>query len=215
MRTLLALLLLLSPAWGLAAVQEEPETEEEAPADEAEEDSPLAEPELEPEPEWKPEPRARAPVGLRLLSETGFGVLTTAGGGFVGVLGGVGVCLALGHQTQYLGCLADMLVGGAAGLALGLPLGIWLGGNIAGGDGGIGYTYLGALAGGVGTVLVLALEQSPVAILGFALPILGGLLGYELSMSPEAPSLALGGARLQPLLSISPRGGFVGLGGSF
>ncbi len=214
MRTLLALLLLLSPTWGLAAVQEEPETEEEAPADEAEEDSQPEEPELEPEPEWKPEPRARAPVGLRLLSETGFGALTTAGGGFVGMLGGVGVCLALGHQTQYLGCLADMLIGGAAGLALGLPLGIWLGGNIAGGDGGIGYTYLGAVVGGVGTVLILALAQSPVAILGFALPILGGILGYELSMSPEAPSLALGGARLQPLLSISPRGGFVGLGGS-
>ena len=213
MRTLLALLLLLSPAWGLAAVQEEPETEEEAPATEAQEDAGRE----ELEPEWEPEPRARAPLGLRLLSETGFGALTTVGGGFAGGLAGTGVCLALGHQNQFLGCLVELYLGIGAGLLLGLPLGVWWGGNIAGGDGGLGYTFLGALAGGVGGILVVAASAQfpPLSLLGFALPILGGILGYELSMSPEAPSLALGGTRLQPLLSFSPQGGFVGLGGSF
>ena len=215
MRTLLALLLLLSPAGGFAAVQEEPDTEEEAMAEEAEEDTQAEEPELEPE--WKSEPRIRAPTGLRLLSETGIGAVTAVAGGFVGGLAGTGVCFALGHQNQFLGCLVELYLGIGAGLSLGLPLGVWLGGNIAGGDGGLGYTFLGALAGGLGAILVAAASSQfpPLVLLGFALPVVGGILGYELSMSPEAPSLALGGARIQPLLSLSPRGGFVGLGGSF
>jgi hypothetical protein len=218
----LLLLLLLSPSMGLAAPQDAPVAEEEATTSEAQEesegaqeDSQLTEPELEPE--WKPDPRVRAPQGLRVLSETGFGALTTVGGGFAGTLVGLAVCPLFGHQNQKFGCLGDMLLGGAAGLVLGLPLGIWWGGNIAGGDGGLGYTYLGALVGTVGTVLVLGTaSQLPfVAALGFVLPVVGGILGYELSMSPEAPSVALGGTRLQPLLSASSRGGFVGLGGTF
>jgi hypothetical protein len=215
MRTLLALLLLLSPALALATVQEESETEEEATATEAQEDSQLEEPEQEAE--WTPEPRARAPLGLRLVSETGLGALTAVAGGFVGGVAGTGVCFALGHQNQFLGCIVELYLGIGAGLVLGLPLGVWLGGNITGGDGGLGYTFLGALAGAAGGLLVVASSGSVplLALLGFALPVVGGILGYELSMSPEAPALALGGTRIQPLLSVSPWGGFVGLGGTF
>lgn len=219
----LLLLLLLSPSTGFATAQDAPVAEEEATPFEAEEESEeaeeegsqLTEPELEPE--WKPEPRVRAPLGLRLLSEVGFGALTTVGGGFAGALVGLGVCPIFGHQNQKFGCYIDVILGGFVGLAAGFPLGVWWGGNIAGGDGGLGYTYLGAALGGVGTILVLgAASQNPIlAVLSFALPIVGGILGYELSMSPEAPGLALGGTRVQPLLSVSSRGGFVGLGGSF
>jgi hypothetical protein len=103
---------------------------------------------------------------------------------------------------------------------LAAPLGVFWGGSLAGWDGNLGATYLGALVGGAASGLLLAATWSSssalltILLMPF-LPYIGSIVAYEMSVSPEPPKVALSGTRIQPLLSVSPHGGFVGLGGSF
>ena len=167
------------------------------------------------------EPSTRPSKGARIGAELGLGALTGLGGLFIGAgLVGPSLCAALGNGGSAGSCLTEGIAGAGLGVMLTVPLGVFWGGNLAGGDGRLGFTYLGALVGGAASGLLMAATWSSSAalltiLLMPLLPYLGSIIAYEMSVSPEPPKVTLGGTRLQPLLSISPRGGFVGLGGSF
>jgi hypothetical protein len=110
---------------------------------------------------------------------------------------------------------------GLAGVSLVGALGVKLAGSLMGGEG----RYLGALQGagiasGASIFVMLALENSPGA---FALPmvlfpVLGAVIGYEMSHGAELERQAKGGpaVALFPAVDVSPAGGVVaGLVGSF
>jgi hypothetical protein len=109
-------------------------------------------------------------------------------------------------------------VGGTASLAL-TPLGVYLGGEAMGGEGGYGWTLLGALAGsGSGLVLfatALAVEDSGAVaiggvVTGLAAQIAGAIVAYELSSADNrrknAPTLALHGAPIDHGIVVGLRG---------
>jgi hypothetical protein len=222
------LLLLLAPGVGLAAqeppvrpeardtvrrpllaVSALPGTEERAPL-RLREDGPAEEDD-------------RPSRGLRILAETGAGLLTGLGGGLVGVFAGAGLCEAglVGSQGGFIGCL-DAGVGGLLlGAGAGFALGVWWGGEAAGGDG----KLLGAMAGfgggaALGLLAVAATQSANGLLIGLPLSMIGAIVGYELSQrapasGPSSPSMASPRPRLQPVLAFSSRGALVGLGGSF
>ncbi|MFY0527923.1 hypothetical protein ACN28I_33815 [Archangium gephyra] len=221
----LLLLLLLAPGVGLAAQEPTlrleprlassglPGTDERAPLRLGEEDWAQGEKE-----EFRP------PRGLRILAETGAGVLTGVGGGFLGFMAGGGLCGAgiVGNSSGFFGCLDSAAIGLILGAGAGVTLGVWWGGEAAGGDG----KLLAALAGmGSGVVvgfLAGVVAGRPDLGLYFTLPgaLIGAIVGYELSQrtlvpGPRSPAVASARPRLQPLLAFSPHGGLVGLGGSF
>jgi len=197
-------LLLLSPRVGLATPQDAPEQPSQQ------------EPQLQPQPESKPETFTRAPLALRLLSETAFGGLGVLGGWYAGSMIGSALCTEPVNPGAGA-CISEFVYGGIAGAALVLPLGVWLGGNIAHGTGSLVSTYLGGLVGAAAGGLLLGVGGNNGALIaiGVALPLLGSIIGYETSTAGMQYSMNGEGTRLQPLLSVSPRGGFVGLGGSF
>ena len=201
---LLLSLLLLSPRVGLATPQDAPEQPSQN------------EPQLQPRPESKPETFTRAPMALRLLSETAFGGLGILGGWYAGSMIGSALCTAPANSGAGA-CISEFVYGGIAGAALVLPLGVWLGGNLADGTGNLGSTYLGGIVGAAAGGLVMAVSggNGALLVIGLALPLLGSIIGYETSTLGMMYSMKGGGTRLQPLLSVSPHGGFVGLGGRF
>ncbi len=166
-------------------------------------------------------PPQRLSQGARIGAELGLGALTGLGGLFLGAgLVGPSLCAVLGNGGSAGACLTEGIIGAGAGIMLSVPLGVFWGGALAGADGKLGFTYLGALAGGaVGGLLVAATWTSSsvfsTLLLFPFLPLIGSIIDYELSVSPEPPKVVLRGARLHPLLSVSPHGGFVGLGGHF
>ena len=226
------LLLLLAPGVGLAAQEPPvlpeardtvrrpllassglPGTDERAPLRLSEED-------------WAQSEReeSRPPRALRILAETGAGLLTGAGGGVLGFLAGSGLCGAgiVGNRGGFFGCLDAAAIGLLLGAGTGVALGVWWGGEVAGGDG----KLLSALAGmGSGVVLgflVGVVARRPDLGIVFTVPgaLIGTIVGYELSQrtlvpGPQSPGVASARPRLQPLLAFSPHGGLVGLGGSF
>jgi hypothetical protein len=127
---------------------------------------------------------AEASDGVRIAAEAGGGVL----GGGIGLIGGVAFgAAACGDRG--LECLGAGFAGAFVGTAVGVGIGTWVGGNIADGNGGLGYTYLGEL-GGVLSLAILAgfaseleIEPPPVVTIltVIALPVGGAVLGYELS----------------------------------
>jgi hypothetical protein len=202
--SLLLLPVLLTPTAGLAATESQAQ-EEEVPA-RREGDKPLR---LLDESELPAEQGTRASVGGRIAVETGMSLLTSFTGFLVG-------SFALGPVfcSGFL-CINEVLLAASIGIAVTAPLGAWVGGTMMGGDGNFGLTFLGSVLGAL-VGLPLFLSKAPfLPILALLTPIAGSMIGYELSVSPEPPAVALGGTRLQPLLSISPQGSFVGLGGHF
>ncbi|HZI03445.1 MAG TPA: hypothetical protein VEZ71_05455 [Archangium sp.] len=221
----LLLLLLLAPGVGLAAQEPTslreprlassglPGTDERAPLRLSGEDWAQGEKE-----DFRPH---RA---LRILAETGAGLLTGAGGGVLGFLAGSGLCGAglVGNRGGFFGCLDAAAIGLILGAGTGVSLGVWWGGEAAGGDG----KLLGALAG-MGSGAVLGVVAGVVVgrpDLGFVFSVpgalIGAIVGYELSQrapafGPPSPAVASARPRLQPLLAFSPHGALVGLGGSF
>jgi hypothetical protein len=224
-RLSLLLLLLLAPGVGLAAQEPTslleprlassglPGTDERAPLRLGEEDWAQGEKQ-----EFRP------PRGLRILAETGAGLLTGAGGGVLGFFAGAGLCGAgiVGSRSGFFGCLDAAAIGVILGAGTGVALGVWWGGEAAGGDG----KLLGAL-GGMGAGAVLGVGAGLVSGRGdlalfFSVPgaLIGAIVGYELSQrtlvpGPRAPAVASPRPRLQPVLAFSPHGALVGLGGSF
>jgi hypothetical protein len=178
------------------------------------------------EPSLKPERKRIHPV-LRILAETGAGLLTSAGGLVLG--GWAPGALRLCAST---GCIVEMFIGAFTGASIGFPLGVWWGGAAVGRGGQMLLSMLGmgvGLSVGVGTgifVEFLPSFQLPLVVnmvlgcvLFFPLGAIGSVVAYELSPEQEASSQStpLGSPRprIQPLLSISPRGVQLGLGGTF
>jgi hypothetical protein len=128
--------------------------------------------------------RAEASDGVRIAAEAGGGIVGGGVGGLAGGLLGAATCGENG-----LGCIGPAVVGMAVGAAGGMGFGTWVGGNIADGNGGIGYTYLGELGGllvlliGGGIIAELDGEPPPAltALLVIGLPLAGAVIGYELS----------------------------------
>jgi len=211
---LLLLTLLLTPAAGLASTQEPaPQEAASAPAPEQKEvEAPkpqedkqlrlLDESEL---------PRQRASRGERIAAELGLGVLTGVAGGAAGsLLVGLVAC-----RASFGACLIGSVLGGGLGIAFAGSAGVVWAGSLSGADGNYGSALLGSLVGlAVGLAM---LPLGPLAFVGLVAPVLGAVIGYGRSISPEpaATAVALGGTRLRPLLSVSPQGSFLGLGGQF
>jgi hypothetical protein len=217
---LLLLVLLLTPAAGLASTQDapqEPAAQEEtlSPAQELQEEE-AVEPKQYDRPvrllEDSELPRPRAPRGGRIAAELGLGLLTGAAGAVAGTF----VVGALACRSSFAGCLIGAVLGGGLGLAFASSAGVWWAGDLSGADGTYGSALLGSLVGVA--VAIPLLYVGPLGYLGLVAPLVGAVIGYGMSISPEpeSPAMALlGRTRLQPLLSVSPQGSFVGLGGRF
>jgi hypothetical protein len=213
---LLLLTLLLTPAVGLASTQELL-TQEAAPSPAQEQEEAEA-----PKPQEKPQerealrlldeselPRARAPWGERIAAELGLGLFTGAAGGAAGtLLVGLVAC-----RASFGACLIGSVLGGLTGFAFAGSAGVWWAGSLTGANGNYGSALLGSLVGVLASVpLYFALSYGALIA-----PLLGAVIGYGMSISPEpqVPAVALGSTRIRPLLSVSPQGSFVGLGGHF
>jgi hypothetical protein len=128
-------------------------------------------------------------------------------------------------------CLVDSpgrfiagLVLSLAGLSGGTALGIVGGASLVDGQGSywptVAGTALGTLSGIVLAIALLAAEEAaliPIPII--VSPVIGGMIGYELShssASERTAQLAAPGTRILPVISVHPSGGILGgLVGSF
>ncbi|KFE71487.1 hypothetical protein DB31_3617 [Hyalangium minutum] len=154
----------------------------------------------------------------RVSAEIGVELVTSLVAGAPGAVAGVAVCGKFGLSTGgWFPCLDYAGYGFLAGMSLAAPLGVWWGGKLMGGRGTLIGAYLGmgvAAVLGLGTTyLVYNDDIQPFVIPLFAL--VGSVVGYELSFSSESPEQPTSVASVQPLLSVSARGGALGLGGRF
>lgn len=225
--TLLFSLLLLAPRVGFAQEQtsppppDAPAAREDAPK--AQQDAPTA---MQPErtadaplpgsgarPDTRLMPAAetdRPSQPLRVLAEVGASLLTGVGGLVVGYMATFAVFSGggIGGSSLY-GLAAPTLIG----VGLGVSLGTYWGGQLAGGEASFGGTFLGTLLGCAAALLVGAIpEGNPAIGLALAPPlmVIGSIIGYENTEHGGTPP-----ARVQPLLSVSPRGTMVGLAAAF
>ncbi|MBL8783919.1 MAG: hypothetical protein JNJ59_03370 [Deltaproteobacteria bacterium] len=126
----------------------------------------------------------------RIGAEVGLGLLGGTAGFFTGGLLGYGICGLGGGGDREWGCLAPALLGAHLGAFAGISMGVYGGGELAGGDGALGWTFLGSTAGLVtaGTILWAA-EVDPGSLtwwlVGVGLPLAGGIVGYELTVEGE------------------------------
>lgn len=156
---------------------------------------------------------------VRVSAELGAELVTSFVAGFPGALAGSALCGALGLSppNAFLGCADYAGYGFLAGVALAAPLGVWWGGKLTGGHGTLLGAYLGmgmaAFLGLGATRLVYNDDIQPFVIPLFSL--VGALVGYEVSHDSESSDRDTAEASVQPLLSISSRGGVLGLGGQF
>ncbi|HEX8536216.1 MAG TPA: hypothetical protein VF664_02040 [Cystobacter sp.] len=144
----------------------------------------------------------------RLLAEVGLGLLGGAAGGALGyfVLGPRIPCAAPGRLCE------EVVLSTAIGAGFGMAAGVYAGGQLLQGEGDFLFgPALGMALGFVGGALLAQPLGDTAALLTCPpLMLLGALAGYELSA--KGPSAS---ARIQPLVSLSPRGARVGLAGSF
>jgi hypothetical protein len=147
--------------------------------------------------------------GVRILAEFGGGIVGSLGGGLALGLLGLGLCETTGLLDGWLGCFVPAYLGAAAGAIAMFPVGAWWAGDHAGGDGSLLATAGGAAAGVVvGYLIFSSAPQSQYTGLSpLVLGVAGTLIGYELSQRSQP--------LVQPLLSVSPQGAVVGLGGRF
>ena len=154
-----------------------------------------------------------SPTGRR-LAELGLGAVTGT------AVAAAAAVLATAHIAgsprciDSIDCTVSGFLGAFVGFNLGASLGTYVAGELLGGHGG----YVGPLIGTVaGTTVGLGLSilfgstfnaPEEVLLLVPALGLAGALIGYELSQTPPT-------RRLRPLLSVSSRGGLVGLAGAF
>ncbi|WP_375764883.1 hypothetical protein NR798_24505 [Archangium gephyra] len=153
--------------------------------------------------------RPSRPHGVfRVTAELGVGALASVGLGIVGARIGVSRCPPSMLDVPD-GCTLYPLTGLWLGSGLGFALGVWGGGTLLGGQGHILHTLGGMALGMAAGAGAFALSRGTItAFSGAAL-----LLPYALSVVAFEVSSSV---RLQPLVSVSPRGGTVlGLAGSF
>jgi hypothetical protein len=135
---------------------------------------------------------------VRATTET----LLGAGGALLGgvAFGAVGCAIdsPRGETRRGWGCLGGAVLGGVLGAAITAPIAVWATGTAFGANGGLGYTYLGELAGlGVGIPSAYFLSQidAPgplIALVAIGLPLAGSVIGYELSTEAKAGSASAG-----------------------
>jgi hypothetical protein len=165
------------------------------------------------------EPVQRIHPIARVSAEIGAELITSLVAGVPGALIGNVACntLGLAPPNAWFRCMDYAGYGFLAGVSLAAPLGVWWGGKLMGGRGTLLGAYLGmggAAVLGLGTTfLVYNDDIKPFVIPLFAL--VGSVVGYELSFSSESPVQPTAVASVQPLLSVSARGGTLGLGGRF
>lgn len=132
-------------------------------------------------------PRSR--VG-RVALEVVFGALGLVGGGALGATLGGDACAPTpdGDGT----CWTGFWWGAVIGTAVGAPTGVLLAGLVLDGNGSVGWTALGSLAGEVAWLALAKLASAAGAKLGVAvfggalLPIVGSVVAYELSSDDRA-----------------------------
>jgi len=105
------------------------------------------------------------------------------------------------------------------GMALGVASGVYLTGQWLGGEGGFGYTLLGAALGAVPSALMLSSDSDDVAVVGglglLVTPFVGALFGFGLSHSATVRE-SLSQAVVVPTLGRTRDGSLVtGLAGRF
>jgi hypothetical protein len=163
-------------------------------------------------PHAAPRPTERPSVGLRVLAELSIGTVAM---GSLAVSG----CLLGSGPEQPFGCLVGASLGAfVAGPAVDAAiLGI---GHSLGGSGGYGWTMLGTVIGGLvsGGIMfassIAAIDENfgegttVLALLPLLLPVIGGVLGYELSSGEpyDGPNIA-------PSLALSEDGATIAVGG--
>jgi hypothetical protein len=144
-------------------------------------------------------------AGIEVL--TGFGMMV--GGTLTGLLTGflVGSLVTTPGSVETGVATA---IGGVGGYVAGTPVGIWLGGNAMNGNGSIwatlGGTAAGILVGGSASVIISASTGGTggAEFWMIAMPITGGIVGYELTSGP--PTDAQKGASIRLGVSPSMRG---------
>ena|GEM_PF-2785650 len=129
---------------------------------------------------------------VRITSETGFGILGGTAGAFGGAFTTGLMCVAFESSDSGFGCFGAAIIGGLAGEFFGIWLGSWAGGQLAGGNGGLGWTLLGTASGALVTGVIIAAAEIDVGDLGWwiftsVLPLAGSIVGYELSTTREGP----------------------------
>lgn len=168
------------------------------------------------------EPAARSPgLGMRLLAESGLGIVTSLGMGLGGALAGGGICTAFKLEEGFLACLDYTFLGYLIPAFVGIPLGVWGGGEVAGGDGRFVASLVGAGAGvlvSFGLGMLLRIQTVTEALLIGLIPLGGAIASYEL-FQRERPALVPASLssrpRVQPTVTVSSRGAGLGLVGSF
>ncbi len=157
-----------------------------------------------------PDPPSRA---LRIVAEAGFGAL-----GGVGLLAATAVLLSGDGGGGW-----GVALIAASAIPTGLALGVYGGGALVGGNGGLGWTVLGELTGillslGVAIGLAESGHEIPAAVVGILPPIIGAILGYELSHDDDEYEY---GSNVEPGLTVSatiaplPQGAVVQILGAF
>jgi len=112
----------------------------------------------------------------RILGEVLLGMVVGTGGALIGGLVGNAACLG-GDSGD---CDPSLAGGAYLGYVATLPLGVTPAGRSGGQTGSLGAAYLGAAAGGVGGLLMLASGRENIAILGMVLaPPLGAMVGFN------------------------------------
>jgi len=155
---------------------------------------------------------------LRISAELALGAAGMFGGGLAGLAIGAAACDTNASDTEWFPCLGPMVVGGGIGAMTGTPLAIWLGGTALDGNGGVGWTLLGSTAGFLAWAAVAAAAEGEAgAWVGLALPLIGSVLGFELTSDASASAAETARTRTHVSASLAPRrgGATLSLSGDF
>ncbi|HLL53417.1 MAG TPA: hypothetical protein VK447_07720 [Myxococcaceae bacterium] len=160
-------------------------------------------------------PPSAVDVGVRLAAEILLGGVGEVGGAYLGFWLGS----AVGSGGGSNGIVIGGLFGTGIGAAAGAMTGVLVGGLATGGTGTVASTALGAFGGMLLGVLTfpLLINLGPLYYLSLALPLVGAVLGYEISAAPLPGSdVASTGAGILPVVRLWPDGsGLVGIAGRF
>ncbi len=162
----------------------------------------------------------RGPIGGRISGETLGGALVGSSGLAVGFLGGFLLADSVSCGIDDCNQGRRIAVGlGAVGLGLGAASGVYLAGSLMDARGRYLPTLLGGLAGAglplaVSAITGADVESAPILVSFLALPVVGSILGYELS-NPLSRRTASPSAGVLPTVALTPDGGALGLVGRF
>jgi hypothetical protein len=141
--------------------------------------------------------------------------------GFLGLLLGAAVFSPLCDGEE---CIVPILLTGIVGATFGVPLGVYGAGTLLKGQGGFWPAFLGTVVGGgLGlTVALLSADEEVAPVIAMSAgPVIGAIIGYELSHAGQAsaalrPQQSGMGLMIFPSLGLTLKGGIVGgLSGRF